>query len=645
MALRKATPEEREAYISQMQAGAERPAGPEANVSALSAALAGFNRPFQKFTEGALRSPVLNPLGNLAPNRIKQSFQNVTGKQQTAFEQAKQQRPYTTGAGELIGETVGSLPAMALGVGATGTAFKNISPVAKNILGSGIGLGAYEGVKQPEQGQSQLANALMGLGFGAAGGAVAEAVPPLFRGAKNIMRGGAANLGARSKVLGDMARRVSPAEMAEGIEGAQAARELGLQLAPSEATGSQMLASFEEATRPTLETQRSWLDFKKGQKEGQKRVVEGFLDDVSPIASETEKTYAERARDLAQSIIKEQEEALQKQAAPYYKEAENVRIDGWDALGIKETKNLDKLLEDKIINKAFNDVEKTPRYFNEVRGAPKDSIKYLDQVKKRLDDEIERYIQQGEKETVRAIQKSKDKLVSTLDAASDDYKVARQIYSEESPNIDKLRKGKMGQLAQTRDVNLKNFTKRLFDPKETDPKVLELVRDQMYAKDPEAWNGLVRNEMERRLSQSKNLAKTDNYGSFFYDSILTNDLPMFKAALKNDPEAVAKLDTMQRAFKNLVNSVTVKTAAGQSRSGVNQARSSGKFYQQMAQKLLGGRYDKAAIEIATSPTWDAELAAALEAKTIEEQNKNVLTLLDKVGQQTAKATAASKARD
>ena len=293
--------------------------------------------------------------------------------------------------------------------------------------------------------------------------------------------------------------------------------------------------------------------------------------------------------------------------------------------------SLKKILEDSNINQAFKEVTTSSIYESEIKGFPRDSIKVLDQVKDALDSKIEKFIKHDATNEVRILTKAKNKLLDYLDAESKNYNVAREIYKKGSPEIEALSKGQIGKLSRLSDPQLKTFTQNLFDSKQTDRQVLNNVRDRLYKESPKTWNALVRNEMERKLAQSANLPKTNNYGSTFYDLVLSKDMDMFERALKNNPKELNKLREMQGAFKNLVNSRTVKTAAGQAETSMSRERSSPQWYVNLAKKLTGGQYDKTAIDIIYSPEWDKELANVL-SKTGESQSKSFIKLLEKAYQ-------------
>ena len=108
----------------------------------------------------------------------------------------------------------------------------------------------------------------------------------------------------------------------------------------------------------------------------------------------------------------------------------------------------------------------------------------------------------------RVIGKSRDKLVAKLDEISPDYNKARSIYSEEMPAVKAIKEGEIGKIANLKDTQLKNAGKIIFDPSETDIKVLGKIRDEFMKENPDAWKGIIKDEMQRKIS-TKTLEKLE----------------------------------------------------------------------------------------------------------------------------------------
>ena len=250
----------------------------------------------------------------------------------------------------------------------------------------------------------------------------------------------------------------------------------------------------------------------------------------------------------------------------------------------------------------------------------------------------------GQNDRARVIGKSRDKLVAKLDEISPDYNKARSIYSEEMPAVKAIKEGEIGKIANLKDTQLKNAGKIIFDPSETDIKVLGKIRDEFMKENPDAWKGIIKDEMQRKIS-TKNLGKTGNHGSNFYDNILANDrqYKQFYDALKGDKASQMKLRDMKGAFKDLLNSYTVKTAGGQAKSSLDVGRSSLQDVGNYIANLAGGKYDKAAIEMITSGKWDKAFREAAARKNKKSSALELLKFLDQASK--AGLTASSTATE
>ena len=96
------------------------------------------------------------------------------------------------------------------------------------------------------------------------------------------------------------------------------------------------------------------------------------------------------------------------------------------------------------------------------------------------------------------------------------------------------------------------------------------------------------------------------------------------------PATRKALVDMRRVFKNLINPITVKTAAGQARSSLDVPRSSLQAALALLERLAGSRADKAAVEIITNPQWHKELERVLAGKGRASKLERLSALFGKV---------------
>jgi hypothetical protein len=93
----------------------------------------------------------------------------------------------------------------------------------------------------------------------------------------------------------------------------------------------------------------------------------------------------------------------------------------------------------------------------------------------------------------------KNKLLTQMDDASDLYNKARKIFEAESPPVNQIQESIIGKIAKLDDVQLKRISSRIFDPAETNPAVIKQAKKVINDVDPDAWNQLLRSEIERKM--------------------------------------------------------------------------------------------------------------------------------------------------
>lgn len=92
-------------------------------------------------------------------------------------------------------------------------------------------------------------------------------------------------------------------------------------------------------------------------------------------------------------------------------------------------------------------------------------------------------------------------LVGMMEEASPLFKAAEGRFKELAPAVKELEDSILGQVSKVNDTQLKNIAQRIFDPKAglTDPQAIINARKVINEVDPEAWNQLLRVEMNRRI--------------------------------------------------------------------------------------------------------------------------------------------------
>lgn len=395
------------------------------------------------------------------------------------------------------------------------------------------------------------------------------------------------------------------------------AQNLGLNLRPAEASGNPIQAAYEGSLGTSKEGAQKLHEFSKDQIIQQRRVINELLDDVNPNA---ELVY-DQARTLSQNIIEGKKEALREKARPYYEKSGSLELDD---------RTFSKIInDDPKIRKVLDEVYSDPDYAAGLKGVAPNSIRALDEVKKRIDDDIKVAQRKGENGRAKLLIASKNKLTNELDKISPDYKKARSIYSEDLPAIKTIEDSAIGKIANMNDEQLKNVSKTIFDPSVKDSKRIDMYRKEIIKEAPEIWYGLVRNDMEARISKGKVT------GSKFYKNILEDEnlYRHYQTALKNNPEALKKLHSVKSIFANLLPEKTAKTAAGQAKASLDVPRSSLQAAQKVLDNLFGGQYDNAAIDLITGNKWNKEFNQISNVKDSKLKVSMLTGLLDTINKE------------
>ena len=94
-------------------------------------------------------------------------------------------------------------------------------------------------------------------------------------------------------------------------------------------------------------------------------------------------------------------------------------------------------------------------------------------------------------------------LTGELKRQSPSYQAASSEFSRLSPEVQSISDSIIGKIANTNDDQLKNISRRMFDPAETNIDTVLKSKKIINDADPQAWNLLLRSEMERRIGSVK----------------------------------------------------------------------------------------------------------------------------------------------
>ena len=464
----------------------------------------------------------------------------------------------------------------------------------------GAGLGAFgSGLTQLAGAKNPIFNALIraltGGSIGGGAGYMTGGLPGAAAGASTgagigiglpYIKGklGVASLNPENEII----KNLVPKEV---YKRNRAANALNTPISPGEAAGRADITAQEAQLGRVGEGATERIQIGNKRLAGQKNAISNLQSTISP----TRKNALSDVREAAKQSIVSKENALQKKVEPLYEISYKHKISNNHLIDLENS--------DATIKNAIHSARTDPAYSAELKGYDSNSIKVLDVAKRKIDADIAKAIKNEDFDRVRVLTNSKKKLVNATDSFSPDYKIARKTFEEGSKPIDALKSSKLGQVANVKDVGIKNISKMIFDPAQTDIKVLKQVRDEIRGQNPEAWDNLINNELTRLMS------KGEVRGTTFYKKVLENDnvFHQLLTALDHNPKAKKNLIHMRRAWKDLTNIESPRQGHGLSATGMKQARNDVSALIDMYAQVTNSEADIKALNMIYSKDWQNRL--------------------------------------
>jgi hypothetical protein len=509
------------------------------------------------------------PLDDFIPdNPLDATTADSGGWRETVSDIGRTVLPIT---GAALGGVIGAGAGVATGLGA---------PVASPALGVAGGTLGY-GIG--ERG-SDILDELLGLRQ--SGNLSEEAVrtlESLVEGAKFEMGGQA--LGAvAGKGLQKLADRRVAKEVGAGVEDISGVRG-NIQTADtaSKQTGIDLFPAQKSLVPTQLErqsfvsqlpagTQKASAALRTQNKEASK-AVDDLLESIATpesvvIGPERFRTASQKALDARKAIRSEK-------VSPLYNEA-------YESGAIVDIKPITNMIDDVV--KDFpkgGEVANSLLKVKNLIGKGDRNLRQIHNAKLEIDQMIAGF---GENSlgntTKREILAVKEQLLMQMDESSDLYRISRETFTAESPAVNILEDSIIGKIARLDDTQLKNISKRILDPAETNPLVIKNARKVIRDVDPEAWDMIVRSEIERRVGSIKTTGDVgiENIPSQLHRAIFGNEKQsrvLFEAL---DGEAKRNLKYLEVALRRgkLGRAVGSPTAAREEikrelRGGIGQA--------------------------------------------------------------------------
>ncbi len=400
------------------------------------------------------------------------------------------------GAGETLAEIAAFIPA-ALGVGKFTQARKAKglpTTTAQKALVGGAGAGltqaAIEGL------QSQIGGTFNEeeIAIATALGGVAEIVLPAIQAFRQSKRAKA--IGVETDEVAKAIESIKPATQAQ--KGVQQATGVDVPLfqaqqtqIPSELLKQRVLPQLDAGARTAaqaLEKQN-------------KAAFDATSELINTIAPEnTIVSASKRFREVAKLSIESAKQRRSLQVKPLYDEAFNVG----GTVDLLSTKSM----IDDILNEApkGSDFEKIgmqiKNLIEPLREGATPTLRQLQKAKISMQDIIDGVGEKAVSGTIKGeVTGVKRELVERMEEASPLFKQAEDKFKELTPAVKELEDSILGQVSKIDDTQLKNIAQKIFDPKAglTDPQSVVNAKRIIQEVEPDAWNQLLRVEMNRRI--------------------------------------------------------------------------------------------------------------------------------------------------
>jgi len=115
----------------------------------------------------------------------------------------------------------------------------------------------------------------------------------------------------------------------------------------------------------------------------------------------------------------------------------------------------------------------------------------------------------ADKSLRRGLTEIKSVLVKSMDDASPLYSEAKELYKNASVPINKLENSMLGQLENINENQLERVRRIIFDPNAVQREEMQSVKKIIRKQNPEAWNKIVRYEMQDRINRALKISEAD----------------------------------------------------------------------------------------------------------------------------------------
>ena len=257
--------------------------------------------------------------------------------------------------------------------------------------------------------------------------------------------------------------------------------------------------------------------------------VDAVLNQLAPASSVG--AAAGKFRSASQKAIEGEKRIRREKASPLYNQAfdEGAKVDLVPINDLIKDK-LDDLPETGEISKNIKKAQQLIKAKTVKGKLVQPTLKRLHNAKIEIDQMINKVgegsVGNTTKRELIGIQKE---LIDQINKASPLYKNASEEFGKLSGPVNAVVDSPLGKIANLNDAQLKQVAQQIFDPSETNPDVIRRAKQTIEAADPDAWNTILRAELERRMGKMRadlgdttNISAVENVPSQLFNSIFGN---------------------------------------------------------------------------------------------------------------------------
>jgi hypothetical protein len=400
------------------------------------------------------------------------------------------------GTGETFAEIAAFIPA-ALGVSkftqartAKGLPTSTLQKVAVGGAGAGLTQTAIEGLQSQIGGTFDPSEIAIATGLGG----VAETVLPAIQAFRNSRRAKA--IGAETEEVAKAVESIRPTTQAQqGLE-----EVTGVDVPLFQAQQTQIPSELlKQRVLPQLDAgARTAAQALEKQNKAAFEATGELINTIAPEGSIV--SASSRFREASKLAVDSAKQRRSAAVRPLYDEA--LLVGG--TVDLNSTKSMIKTILDEAPK--GSDFEKVglqlSRLIEPLKEGATPTLRQLQKAKISMQDIIDGVGDKAVSGTIKGeVAGVKRELVNMMEEASPLFKQAEDKFKEMAPAVKELEDSILGQVSKVDDTQLKNIAQRIFDPKAglTDPQSVLNAKKVIQEVDPDAWNQLLRVEMNRRI--------------------------------------------------------------------------------------------------------------------------------------------------